>query len=1043
MKKIAIMAILAAAIMVIPLLTVAIQLQPAYAADPSAWYMTVPGNLNTDTYSLYPYGSNSLTFGFSQFGEMIDANTNTGLLYNGLDPFTNPAVPMFEWNEGWMINLTYSYGGLYRNVWAFALFSDDYSAASIGGNWVNAPSPDSTSVVGGRKYGGEMWNGTTFLPIGYVTTMPLTVLYNSPREFVALCNNTIWEDTSGTAPLVGVLLTFVFDKVNKDVIVIKDVKLLDQRKFAGTMQVEFGDRGEWDLGTTARPQSTAYIWLNQSNAYDMTDGQVWQPFYNATAGHPADFDVAQIISSSTPGYLGFEAFWPTPTSAFVEGTPYIDRSTQLLSTLSTKQVNFIADGDDTQFQIPSTVPQPVQYAQGAGVWSSAPMVFVNGAIKALNTDYTWNAITNTVTFYNPPASGSAIWIIYKSKDIQQNMSAEPSTPYIIGEWTFDLSLANTKASTNQFRGITVYGRTDVHTATYSPTGGVLDSEAKYQLNQIFWPSDLNQAVDQSTNRYVEFSTNPIGSTTYTTIQRPVIAVSTPSWSCYNVQSERVIDLTTGKVLNRTNLDYGFTMNEVTGYGTFTGLNSAHYYKFLYSTYPEYSNSIDPVEVNTQTDNISGTSGAIGFNWASYLSNENSLQWTDPTGVSHALSADDLSFSIANTTNLTDNYTWTYTSPTIEWDHSPFVVNKEDAVLGDGFWTESGTYGFPTTPVSAQTVDDDPVVAPLNITLNSVELNWNIWFNPAGSNFTDLKDIMFYQFCQDFSIQIDVSYNVTTTSFTTSATIVWGSQNEEDEPTGYAYWMPGSYQTGVVGTNAATVDSAGLGNVVAAFKDKEVEYGLSTGDIMTANVPNQMPFVMSQITAGNTWSAYYYNASSDFRTALGDDWCTTYPISSSNMIGVGGPLANLLAYYGNDFTTAFYGLSQFTSYAPWQNAIVPLSCWNAPQQAKQYVDTNTTGYAVISTFQDLNGTTVFLIWGNWGRDTYYATWYFYNWEAMELQCAPRGVTSIVMKINYVSTTAGYKPVSFSIPEVLGTFSETAWKYSALGKTISKGGIHPDP
>ena len=63
----------------------------ANATDPSEWYMTVPGVLDTDTYSLYPYNAKSMNIGFSKFGEMINTLDNTGLEYDTVDPFAPPA----------------------------------------------------------------------------------------------------------------------------------------------------------------------------------------------------------------------------------------------------------------------------------------------------------------------------------------------------------------------------------------------------------------------------------------------------------------------------------------------------------------------------------------------------------------------------------------------------------------------------------------------------------------------------------------------------------------------------------------------------------------------------------------------------------------------------------------------------------------------------------------------------------------------------------------------------------------------------------------
>jgi hypothetical protein len=242
-------------------------------------------------------------------------------------------------------------------------------------------------------------------------------------------------------------------------------------------------------------------------------------------------------------------------------------------------------------------------------------------------------------------------------------------------------------------------------------------------------------------------------------------------------------------------------------------------------------------------------------------------------------------------------------------------------------------------------------------------------------------------------------------------------------------------------------------VSAAFKNKQVEYGLAGADMYNSEIANQMPWVMSKPLTGNVWQSYYYSGT-DYRTALRDDWCYAgtvegdeVPVASSNMIGVGGPLANLLAYYGNDFMSAIFALSDgtkygdFTNYAAWENKIVPLTCWDVTK-TRTYASNETTGYAVISTYQDLNGTVLFLIWGHWGRDTYYVTKWFYEEGIYELQQAPAGLTSIIVRIDYESTSEGYKPTCYSIVECLGTISETLWEGTLFEQPFSKGGIH-DP
>jgi hypothetical protein len=250
--------------------------------------------------------------------------------------------------------------------------------------------------------------------------------------------------------------------------------------------------------------------------------------------------------------------------------------------------------------------------------------------------------------------------------------------------------------------------------------------------------------------------------------------------------------------------------------------------------------------------------------------------------------------------------------------------------------------------------------------------------------------------------------------------------------GYSYI--GRYELGVVGRDAASVDSAGLSMISAAFLDSWIEYGIAAADMYEPVIANQMPWIMNKVGAGTAWADYYYT-STDWRTALRDDWCTAWPVSSANLVGSGGPLANMLAYYGNDFMTAFFGLQDFTTFAKWKNAIAPVSCWNASNVGYVNSADYKTGYAVISTYIDINGTEILLLWGNWGRDTYYVAKWFWEEGIWALQEAPAGMTSIVVKITYKGYTEGYKPTDISVVECLGTISETAWE--------DWGGIHPDP
>jgi hypothetical protein len=285
------------------------------------------------------------------------------------------------------------------------------------------------------------------------------------------------------------------------------------------------------------------------------------------------------------------------------------------------------------------------------------------------------------------------------------------------------------------------------------------------------------------------------------------------------------------------------------------------------------------------------------------------------------------------------------------------------------------------------------------------------------------------------------------NYTVYPSISFGQQGLEETPNTnvYAYTIPGRYEWVTVGTDANTVDVAGSIDVAAAFKDKQVEIGNAAMDMNGPTYQTQIPYLLSQTTSGKTPDFQNYWITPDptspgQRLSFSDDWCTRYPVSSSNIISVGGPLANQGTEYFNSFTTAFYGEPWFTPYAPWQGAIVALSCWSKNVYTNSGGQ-NGTGYATIGTYLDLNGTVGFVIYGLDARDTYYASKFFYNDIIQELQNFPDGVTSIILKISYTDP----KHPTFTIPEVLGTISETQVVGSLNIYLTSqlKGGIHPDP
>jgi hypothetical protein len=310
----------------------------------------------------------------------------------------------------------------------------------------------------------------------------------------------------------------------------------------------------------------------------------------------------------------------------------------------------------------------------------------------------------------------------------------------------------------------------------------------------------------------------------------------------------------------------------------------------------------------------------------------------------------------------------------------------------------------------------------------------------------------------------VEYSLTSSGITLNTPIPAGctlkvlwSSDEWNETFDETSFGPGRYEWLTVGRDAHSVDSAGSSLVTAAFKQKNITMGISGMDMMGLTSAQEIPYAMFKFGAGNTFQDYFIPSdptSPGQRLTLSDDWCTYWPVASSNMISVGGPLANWVSMYFNDFTSGLYGAPWFTPYVSWKEKIVALTCWNKTDAANSYINSGGatgTGYATIGTYKDINGTVGLVIYGLDARDTYYATQWLHGDAArginpgiIQLQSAPRGLTSIIIKIDYTDQ----EHPTFSIPELLGTITETAWThqytniYTGQGVVEEKGGIH-DP
>jgi hypothetical protein len=206
-------------------------------------------------------------------------------------------------------------------------------------------------------------------------------------------------------------------------------------------------------------------------------------------------------------------------------------------------------------------------------------------------------------------------------------------------------------------------------------------------------------------------------------------------------------------------------------------------------------------------------------------------------------------------------------------------------------------------------------------------------------------------------------------------------------------------------------------VSEAFKEKQViadNGGLDMPDTAWGPYVPNMLSSMGHTTwrpSGPAWCNYYDSIG---RLALKDDWCTRYPVSSSNIITVAGPSANLVSEYFNEFSQAIqiYGGIPNISLS---DVIFATTCWNTTalsnylgqyyySDGQFYTGNTTTGIGVITTYKDLNGTVGFLIHGWSGDDTYYTCKWFQEYGIYYLQNLNRGVTTLVIRLNYQNVTA---------------------------------------
>jgi hypothetical protein len=548
-------------------------------------YCWIEGVLHSDTYTLYPYAQESLDIGFSKYGEMIGYNEDTeiglGMQYPGytgaadpdlapdgtydqtigtsVDPFCNEEIGVDWWMNGWFIDIKYTpLGAADREIWAFALFSD---GALHGGDWIVMPSvaadsaarplwqehppyanPDSTLYSGVidpiPESGGRKTNG-------YCETEPIEIIYNGPRRFIAICRTKI-SDVGEGAALVDLTFTFIFNKAEKNVIILKDIKRLYKKS---PMNIQFGNRGEWDLGIS--PDTDSYI-----HWYTDEPVQFWDLNGLGTITAEEEEKSFEFFKDYFLSYKYPKKWWDEvpsseiPTTVCDEwtlemidfpGGRYCDEPSwnETQETCYGREWHMDATIKEHSYAVAQVISMAGDYVGALAVWPHPEFwaahnkyypplrtTLAGGGdnpasltlmLKPISRMLEWNKwlVVEDPTSDDFPNGAledrSDVWVKMDDVVSATGTTKEPIIPFTIYEHDFELS-----STLPAYRMVSVYMLTDRHdaddvdarrtpnTEPWSDGINQIDREIQYQLDEIFDPWDIYDAMHKNTKRWVEF-----------------------------------------------------------------------------------------------------------------------------------------------------------------------------------------------------------------------------------------------------------------------------------------------------------------------------------------------------------------------------------------------------------------------------------------------------------------------------------------------------------------------------------------------------------
>jgi len=1115
-------AIALTAMLLLSMLMVALVYAPATPPQhDDNWYKVVNGVLDSDYYNLYPFENKSLNIGFSKFGELIGSPPSTtpdqvppatlaewlGLEYDGIDPFCNPAVDITSWVNGWFLDVqyvdpSYTYPNNDKHIWAYALFAD---GTEYGYDWTIATDPL------GAPHAGRKTNA-------YAETDPMKILYHGPRQLVAMLTTHIWDSSAKTVPVVDVIITLIFDKVEKQVVMFKDIKLtLPKMHLSGKMDVQFSQREEWDLGVDA-PYSSYAHWYSglQDERLATCYGSNWTLATNilretllmATGnGTTATFN----FPSAKPIASGYE-------KVYVDDYPYGN------PVFKQRGVHYDVNYGDGTSAHPGNITFKTGYIPADGTnpdkiyvyykyvyKSTFPHVYDLAQIIDKDAYYVgYHAYWPTVSDYTVDAITEGVWQSpLREKNTADAVGSEPwFAPLLVGEWDFLLDHTDIP----QYRCVSVIGLTDVHDAEDANMGvgyhNIIDREVMYQLTEVFNPWDLNDAVHKQESRWVyhdeylaaktttihltDLTPNGLDDQIYYAVmssEYESLGATSATWTgyflkdseTYPAESKWVNEFEDG--IDAHSKNWALILNGTVGYemlkvtpivGTPTStapltlqfkdlVDFDFWYKMINGTYGphiefkvyQYANGTGKwANLQAHVENTN-----TGAGWKHYTLNtiggfigiyseDQAFQVTgtdtgNPTGAFH-------SFEYWTSSNMSDYYVGSVGIQT----QDGIVAYVDDLSVGY-FNRTSGiryerVYNMEEDKLVPSEWDQycssaERVLINNELVWRFPEYFWHYWVTGVRVPYYKINfengTLTFWHYVSG------VGYTLWELPVGTEIKVLYSTIEENEK---------GRYEWIVVGRDAASIDSVGAAMVSEYFDStKDIDVWNGALDKQDSVYGPAVPYLFKQLRPGLLPAATAYRDATlgynTGRTAFRDDWCTTVPIESSNIITVGGPCVNLASEYFNDFADAFFTLPECTPTAADQWKIMPLSCWSLNRLGQDGIvhsykptynattGAQKTGYGVISTYKDLDGTIGFIVWGWTGQDTYYTSWVLWNTILGEkLQSEPPCLTTLILKFDYTKhpTVSGF----WKVAEALGTISEYNGP-SILG--IAQGKIHWDP